>query len=113
MVNTLKIGTLNVGGMKSPQSHDKFLILQQKSLDILAIQEAHCPENQFQSWKEFFSPKISYWLHYCGFIISPNQQFSNFKKYSFDNLPQFNDRMISIDIFFYNLTNHYNQHLCT
>ena len=88
--------------MKSPQSHDKFLILQQKSLDILAIQEAHCPENQFQSWKEFFSPKISYWSHYCGFIISPNQQFSNLQQFKFDNHLEFNDRLISIDIVFEN-----------
>ena len=79
MVNTLKIGTLNVAGLKSPQSQDKFLILQQNKMDILALQEAHCPENYINSWKNFFYPKISYWSLYTVFILSSTLIHSNFR----------------------------------
>ena len=91
--STLRIGTLNVAGLVSPQSQDKFLVLQQKQLDILAIQEAHCPTNLINSWSSFFYPKISYWKHYTAFIINPNINHSNFRSY-------LGDRVMAIDIVF-------------
>lgn len=92
MVNTLNLGTLNVAGLLSPSSHDKFLVLQQKSLDILALQEAHCPNiHTSNSWSQFFYPKLSYWTHYTALIINPILQPTNFRTF-------FNDRIMCIDI---------------
>ena len=65
-------------------------------MDILAIQEAHCSDNLVNSWKDTFYPKVSYWTHYCAFIISPNFQHSNFQRYCING--QKLDRIISIDI---------------
>lgn len=96
MVNTLKIGTLNVAGLKSPQSQDKFLILQQNQLDILALQEAHCPENRIDSWKNFFYPKYSYWTQFTAFILSPTLIHSNFRIFE-------EGRIMCIDIIWNNL----------
>ena len=75
--------------------------LQQKHLDIFAIQEAHCPDNLIESWTQFFYPKVSFWTHYCAFILSPSINYSNFKKYFCDT--EFKNRMISIDIIFDNI----------
>ena len=88
---TYTIGTLNVAGLKSPKSQDKFEILQQKKLDILVLQETNCSAGLEKEWRTTFYPKKSYWTKDCAFIIDPKIPHSNFR-------PHLNNRLILLDI---------------
>lgn len=101
---TLRIGTINIRGLKTSlsQKNSKFNSLRNLDLDILLIQETHCTPNLINNYTTQFLPHKSYWSYNCGIVIFNNINTEKLYPNNFTTL--IDSHLISVDINYNDIT---------